>query len=115
MNIVRCGLLLMLVMLLTLRGVAAAAMPCAPAPAGHGPAEAHHAHAHDHGAAHPTHQGAQDGKSSLCAASCAASPLPAQAVPLPEPSVTMGLRFPALAAPVPTFLSDGLERPPRRI
>lgn len=99
-----------------------------------GAAGQHHGHAHhDHqaqprqgqdspddglqapsGTSHADHTG-QDSTCQLCAATCSVTALPEQALELPAPTAAAASRFPALVAPVPDFLSDGQERPPRSI
>lgn len=141
---VRICLLLLLAVLLPVRGAVAAAMLCAPADVGppgeprmgaQHPAHAmgHHAMGHhgDGADAHAAHPAVLhgDGLSSggdpdvsspqdrctLCAAFCSLTPLVGSAPGLFVPQVLPAASFPALSAPVPTFLSDGQERPPRSL
>lgn len=51
----------------------------------------------------------------LCAAFCSLTPLVGSAPALFVPQALPAASFPALSAPVPTFLSDGQERPPRSL
>ena len=128
-KLARIWLLVLLAVLLPLRGAMAAAMMCPPPASPHGmsaatqgDARGHHhdmalarAHAGHHGDSLRHHENsAVQNDCSLCAACCLTVPLTAAAPTLPErhdgaPS------FPELAAPPPSFLSGGLERPPRSI
>ena len=141
---VRLCLLLLLAVLLPARGAVAAAMLCAPAGVGaageprissHPPSHAmgHHAMGHhgdgaDTHAAHPaglhgdglSSGGDADASSpqdrcTLCAAFCSLTPLVGSAPGLFVPQALPAAPFPALSAPVPSFLSDGQERPPRSL
>jgi hypothetical protein len=121
----RHWLLLLLIALMPLRGALASALMCtvpaqqaamASAPAqpmdemamtGH----AHHAMA-DHakpGAASLAHDKCQQ----QCAAFCALPSLLNSTPTLEAPGARSGSGFPALAAPAPSFLSGGQDRPPR--
>jgi hypothetical protein len=141
---VRICLLLLLAVLLPVRGAVAAAMLCAPAGVGapgeprmgaQHPAHAmgHHAMGHqgdgaDAHAAHPAvlhgdglssvgdpdASGPQD-RCTLCAAFCSLTPLVGSAPGLFVPQALPAASFSALSAPVPSFLSDGQERPPRSL
>ena len=51
----------------------------------------------------------------LCAAFCSLTPLVGSAPGLFVPQALPAAPFPALSAPVPSFLSDGQERPPRSL
>ena len=138
----RVWLLVLLAVLLPVRGAMAVAMACAPSGmpvssqaalvashddehAQHG-ADAGHEHAavaHDH--ASPDHSAGHDGpqdhgkshadKCNLCSASCSAAPLVRDVAGVPELNDPASTVFPSLAAPAPSFLSDGQERPPRTI
>lgn len=142
---VRLCLLLLLAVLLPVRGAVAAAMLCAPAGVGalgeprmgsHSPlatghhamghhamghhgdvADAHAAHPavlHGDGPSDPDASSAQD-RCTLCAAFCSLTPLVGSARGLFVPQALPAASFPALSAPVPSFLSDGQERPPRSL
>lgn len=117
----RIFVLALLAMLLPLRGVSAATTLCEQLSTPHAEALVlEHGHEtasdaghdqsqqHDHG-----HSGADKGRH--CVSSCSATPL-MTALPTfasaPGASTTV---FPSFAAPAPTFLSDGQERPPRSI
>ena len=131
MKLFRTWLLLLLVVLLPVRGAMAAAMLCLPQSDaksemvvvdhhGNGSASNGHDHAHhshDGSAAQQKHDGSAAVDShdcNLCASFCSLTllisdlpdwrHLPAQADLNPAPS-----------APVPSFVSDGEERPPRTI
>jgi hypothetical protein len=138
----RIWLLVFLAVLLPVRGVMAAAVLCPlsggqpnlsaqvysppekPPPleavaitAGH---EAHHGLAavaqpgdRETGSGHYDHGSAAD-KCSVCAAVCSLTPLLASFPPIAVPDLA-GESFPALLAPVPSFLSSGQDRPPRSI
>lgn len=138
MKPLRLCLLLLLALLLPLRGTLAAAMLCPSAGAGtqhemHGmdhsdldamaaaaPTDsemhdhAHHEHGssgtHDDGPSHNTPD-----KCNLCSACCSATPLISSAPALAMPQNLAFATFAAIAAPAPSFLSDGQERPPRSI
>jgi len=63
--------------------------------------------------AHASHdQGAPD-KCNLCAAFCSLTPMLGSPPTLPPSLPAATTAFPALSAPVPIFLSDGQDRPPR--
>lgn len=133
MKIARILLLVLLSALLPIRGVMAAALPCAGATGAHGDMHAMHsshgghhdeasagAHEHmdagmDQGHQHH-HEGATgQGTCNLCSACCSVPPL-ASAIPgVPLPHAVASVAFPDLTFPVPGFLSEGQERPPRSI
>ncbi len=89
----------------------------------------HHDHAaHDHGShgnpATVDAAGADDqgtgptgsvDKCNVCSAFCSVTPLVSSALTVLEPLASAPTVFPALSAPVPAFLSDGQDRPPRSI
>lgn len=130
MKIARVLLLVLLSALLPIRGAMAAALPCAGAAgaktgmhemhASHGghhdeaDADAHMVGKMSHGQHH--HDGtAGQGTCNLCSACCSVPPL-ASAVPgVPLPHAVASVAFPDLTFPVPSFLSEGQERPPRSI
>ena len=143
MKALRVWLLLLLAVLLPVRGAVSAAMLCPPAGVGtqsevrvmnhsmghHGDASAsgHHDHAaHDHGSDGTPDQiesigaevqdagpsGSAD-KCNVCSAFCSVTPLVGSAPTVPEPSPVVSRVVPPLSAPVPAFLSDGQDRPPR--
>jgi hypothetical protein len=62
----------------------------------------------------PDASGPQD-RCTLCAAFCSLTPLVGSAPGLFVPQALPAASFPALSAPVPSFLSDGQERPPRSL
>jgi hypothetical protein len=128
-KILRVWLLLVLAVLVPVRGAVAAAMPCAQEGV-HQHAGRTAVHAHGHALAmddadghmhdarvpmhhHHGHDGAD--KCNLCASCCSVTPMPTTFAPaiaqLDEPAAT----FPVLRASAPTFVSEGLERPPRSI
>lgn len=129
-NALRIVLLVLLAVLLPIRGAMAAAMLCPPAldaasahahgdaRSVHGAEAAHdhaqHSHHHEHAASSAQANG-DDGACNLCAAFCAATPLPSSAPTLTAPSDDMNASFPELHAAVPSFISSGPERPPRSI
>jgi uncharacterized protein involved in copper resistance len=120
----RFWLVVLLAVVLPVKGTMAAAMWCAPAGstpahmgamahgAEHGHAEHGHAeHGHDqHGHGKSTHD-----KCNLCASSCSSPSMPSTPPGLDGPEALTSQSFPDLPAPVPTFLSDGPERPPRTL
>lgn len=126
----RFWLLVVLAAMLPLRGAMAAAMLCAPAApvevrmshdTAHGPSMAHD-HGHEampehavHDATHDTHDHASHDKCTMCSAFCSATPLLSASPDLPALPPTGTATYPPLDAPVPTFQSDGQERPPRSI
>ena len=139
---IRICLLLLLAMLLPVRGAVAAAMLCPvggsgtqtevrldAAASGHhhdaaGPDGAGHRHAVDDGAAaHAAHDpghhadaaSGQADKCNLCAAFCSVTSMPSDASIALLPQVVSAVRFPAVSAPTPSFVSGGPERPPRSI
>jgi hypothetical protein len=124
----RVWMLVLLAVLLPARGAMAAAMLCAPSgpgvPAQMAPAQdraAHDAGAHDHsrhehgGGAHDHHAPASQDKCNLCSATCSLTPLVKHVAGVEVPRDLKTAAFPDLAAPAPSFLSDGQERPPRTI
>lgn len=122
MKSARVWILLVLAVLLPLRGAVAASMLC---PTGtsststtqvalhdHGSHEADHASAGHHDGAHE-HGGSET--CHACAAFCSLTPFVGE-----EPAVVAaldlsGVAFPAPAAPAPSFVCGGQERPPRSI
>ena len=134
---VRLCLLVVLAVLLPLRGAVAAAMLCSPTgtgmqtelriqPAAHHAMEQDQGIAHDHhGSVHhdhaaSEHAGSDQGHPSsdhcnLCSAYCSITPLLSALPTLPHPLDAPAVKFPDIASPAPTFLSDGQERPPRSI
>ena len=139
MKIIRIWLLVLLAVLLPVRGVIAAAMLCPPAKGGgqlaaaaHLPGTSHHnmmdaagheehAHAHHQHAAHDPgtpssgHHADGFGKCNLCCEFCSATPLLSTPPIIPASLNFSSISFPDLAAPHPSFLSEGQERPPRSI
>ena len=138
----RVWLLVLLAVLLPVRGAMAVAMACAPSGmpvssqaslvASHDDEHAHHGadagHEHasvahdqdspDHSAGHhgpKDHGKSHSDKCNLCSASCSATPLVRDVAGVPELNDPASTVFPSLAAPAPSFLSDGQERPPRTI
>lgn len=134
----RLWLLLLLAVLLPMRVAVAAAMLCPVAgsgfqaelagsghPVGHQALD--HARAHDHGdahgdaaadgghrhAGHDAHAGSD--KCDTCSALCSVTPLVSSAPTVAEPLEVPAVGFSEDAAPAPSFLSDGPERPPRTI
>ena len=141
MKTLRICLLLLLAVLLPARGAVAAAMLCPAggtgtptevrvdaAASGHhhdaaDPHEAHHRHAVDDGAAHAAHDPGHHpdagpchaDKCNLCAGFCSVTSMPSAASIALLPQVVSAVRFPAVSAPTPSFVSGGPERPPRSI
>lgn len=138
MKLLRIWIVVLLAVLLPIRGAMAAVMPCAPSSgvsqaemhvqvdadeadghrhhAGHGDAVQageHAAHDHDDPSS-PDHDHASQ-KCNMCSASCSVPPMPAASAGLIEPTVLTEASYPELAAPAPTFQSDGQERPPRTL
>ncbi|MEF7612342.1 hypothetical protein V4F39_00375 [Aquincola sp. MAHUQ-54] len=139
----RIWLLLLLAVLLPARGAVAAAMLCPVAgsgmqlelamsghPAGHEAmdhAMAHdhsdshgHASAHAHGTeasndGHAAHEHAGSEACNACSAYCSATPLVSAMPTLAAPLDPAAVKFAELAAPPPSNVSDGQERPPRTI
>jgi len=113
---------MLLAMLLPLRAVTAATVLCEQQPASHSEVVVHahghetagaagHEHSHqqhDHG-----HSGADKGRH--CLSSCSAPPLMGEAPTIAPPHASGTTVFPRFAAPAPTFLSDGQDRPPRSV
>ena len=124
-------MLVVLAMLLPVRGAMAAAMLCAPSIPGvaglttptqdtsahHDPTGHDHDHAqHEHGAGDGDHHApASQDKCNLCSATCSLTPLVHHVAGVQVPRDLKTASFPDLAAPPPSFLSDGQERPPRSI
>lgn len=144
MKLVRIGLLLFLAVLLPVRGVLAAAVLCPMSGVGSGTLEHAPAHSealpsvtagdiesaheaqhhpgraaaaqlgdHDAGSEHHDHGSAAD-KCNVCSAVCSLTPLVTSSPVIAAPDLA-GEKFPALPAPVPSFLSGGQDRPPRSI
>ena len=128
----RVWMLVLLAVLLPVRGAMAAAMLCAPSTPGvagqttltqdatahhDSTGHTHHDHAqHEHGSgAHDHHAQASQDKCNLCSATCSLTPLVNHIAGVEVPRDLRTASFPDLAAPPPSFLSDGQERPPRRI
>ena len=128
----RIWLLLLLALLLPIRGAMASAMLCQPMGGGtqsemrlmkhldavdEASHDAHHHHAQPHQEAHGhEHGGASaEEKCNLCSAFCSAAPLLSSMPSVLQPQATAAVSFPDIAAPAPSFLSDGQERPPRSI
>jgi hypothetical protein len=118
----RIFILMLLAMLLPLRGVTAATVPCEQRPASHSEVVVH-AHGHERASAagydqsHEQHDHSHSGadKGRHCLSSCSAPPLMGEAPTIASPLANGATVFPHFAAPAPTFLSDGQERPPRSI
>jgi hypothetical protein len=115
-------LLLLLALLLPLRGVAGVPLLCEQQPASHAAvALAQHGHGHEtagdmgqhHSQADNDHGGVEKGRH--CLSSSSAPTLVGQVPTLAAPVANGFIVFPHFAAPAPTFLSDGQERPPRSI
>lgn len=127
----RVLLLLFLVLLLPVRGVMASALLCPPpasAPgAAHGVGMSAATEQHTHGdcgtharadAPSPTAEWQKHGPDepnacNLCAACCSAPPMAHAELDIPLPRGSAALEFPSRRVPVPGFLPDGQERPPR--
>jgi hypothetical protein len=118
----RIFVLVLLAMLLPLRGVSAAALLCEQQPASHAEVVTV-AHGHEmastagHDPSHQQHDHDHSGvdKGRHCLSSCSAPPLMGEAPTIASPLANGTTVFPHFAAPAPTFLSDGQERPPRSI
>jgi hypothetical protein len=126
----RTWLLLLLVVLLPVRGVMAAAMLCLPQSdarsekvvvdhLGGGMASAvhdHASHSHDASAAQQKHDGgAVDAHDcNLCASFCSLTVLTTDSPDWRHPPAQATLNA-TPSAPVPSFVSDGEERPPRTV
>ncbi|MBX3618969.1 MAG: hypothetical protein KF891_03090 [Rhizobacter sp.] len=117
----RIFVLVLLAMLLPLRGVSAATGLCEQLSTphaealvlGHGDAMASDA-GHDHSQPHDhDHSGAD--KARHCVSSCSATALMTALPTLASAPMAGTTAFPHFAAPSPTFLSGGQERPPRSI
>jgi len=140
-KIFRLLLILLIAVLLPVRGVLAAAMVCAPVGGaaqteviahdhsmGHdGKSAEHNSHAHDH-TDHAHHPHATDGQPqppasssdvpatcNLCCYFCSLTPLVSSLPSLAVPQLPSAASFPDITAPVPSFVSEGQERPPRTI
>jgi hypothetical protein len=129
-RIFRTWLLLLLVIVLPVRGAMAAAMLCLPQSDarservvvdhhGDGMASAGHDHAqhsHDASAAQQKDEGgaADAHDCNLCASFCSLTVLTTDPPDWRHPPAQATLN-PAPSAPVPSFVSDGEERPPRTI
>lgn len=127
----RILLLVSLTLMLPIRGVMAAAMLCPPSTGVGGemhesPASAgeHGAHVHGaehHGTAtddvaaagHHHDTGAAADTCHLCSACCSVPPVPSAAPSMPQPHARAAAAFPAYSVPVPLFVPDAQERPPR--
>ena len=135
----RVLLVLLLVLSLPARGALVAAMVCEPVDSGHPTERVAHDHSANHmpdvaghghaahdrveGHAHPspisatvtaTAAAASD-SCHLCCDLCSLSPLVSQWPSLAGPQHLSNLAFPDVAAPLPSFVSEGQERPPRTI
>ena len=134
MKLLRLFIVMLLVVVVPLRGIAAAVMPChgetAPAHVHVEEAdseemspstmEMHHAdmHAHDAVEVHDHHEHDGSGhadKCNLCDTCCGASALPSTPLVEFEASAPVVVRFPDLTMPAPTDFQGGQERPPRSI
>jgi hypothetical protein len=129
-KVLRLWLLVVLAVLLPIRGAMAAAMLCPPAGTSV-PAElraseheAHHGHEqagghpmhHQEAAAHHDASPAPDhDQCNLCSAFCSLTPLPSAMPGVPPPLEVSAASFPDFAAPAPSFVCGGQERPPRSI
>lgn len=129
----RVLLLLFLALLLPVRGVMASALLCPPPASVPGPtqapAEAATAERHAHGscgghtradAPSPTaewqqHAPVNPDTCKLCAACCSAPPMANAELDIPLPQGPAALAFPSRLVPVPGFLPDSRERPPRSL
>jgi hypothetical protein len=129
-KLLRLCLLVVLAALLPIRGAMAAAMLCPPAgtslPAelrasGH---EAHHGqaqpdehsmHHHEGTARHDASPAPDHDQCNLCSAFCSLTPLPSAMPGVPPPLEVSAASFPDVAAPAPSFVCGGQERPPRSI
>jgi hypothetical protein len=89
--------------------------------AGHDHARGHdHASGHDHapdasGDGHPGHDHAASEACNACSAYCSLTPFVGNLPPLVEPLDPTAVKFDDVAAPPPSFVSGGQERPPRTI
>lgn len=119
MKLLRIFVLVLLATLLPLRGVSAAALPCEQQPASHTELVASE-HAHDmadtagdeHSRQHDhDHIGADKGRH--CLSACSVTPLISALPTIASPPAAGTIDFPHVAAPAPTFQSEGQERPPR--
>lgn len=131
MRVLRILLLLSLTLMLPVRGVMAAAMLCPPsagmgsamhasiAASGEHAAHTHGAGHHDAGmddaaaASHHHDPGAVADTCNLCSACCSVPPVPSAAPSMPHPHARAAPAFPAYSVPVPLFVPDTQERPPR--
>ncbi|MBX3619878.1 MAG: hypothetical protein KF891_07820 [Rhizobacter sp.] len=116
----RVYVLVLLALLLPLRGLSAATLLCEQHPMSHAETVAHapapQADArggttHDH----HDHAGAEEGPGHHCLSSCSAPLLMSEPPALAVPAIVGMAVYPRLAAPAPSFLSGGQDRPPRRV
>jgi hypothetical protein len=123
-KVLRLWLIVVLAALLPVRGAMAAAMLCPPVGSGMASqwqapgqaAEEHAHHHHDEGAAHHDEAtGSGHEQCNLCSAFCSITPLLSAMPGVPPPLEVATTSFPDFAAPAPSFVSDGQERPPRSI
>ena len=129
-KIVRIWFVVLLAALLPIRSAVAAAMLCPVSSSGmqselrmHEHSAMHeatdHAMAHDHGAPHDhgsdSHDHAASDRCNVCSAFCSATPLVSDVPTLVTPPDLAAVVFAELAAPPPSFVSEGQERPPRTI
>lgn len=133
----RVWLLVLMAVLLPLRGALAAAMMCPVAGTGVQTEVVMAEHAHDHGNGHAHAQGTHDhqaqpeasshadhhdfasvddpsDKCNLCSAFCSVTGMVSGVATTAEPQSVAAV-FPHLYAPPPSFVPDGLKRPPRTI
>jgi hypothetical protein len=113
----RLWLLVAIAVLLPIRGVMAAALPCMNMAHGAASVAAPWAHAHHHDASGHHHHPGQAGadKCNACASCCTAPPMMATFSPAVAPLALPSVPFPAVTVALPTFVSEGPERPPRSI
>ena len=123
---VRIWFVLLLVILLPMRGAVAAAMLC-PGAGVQAEQRVHdhtldhaamdHSMAHDHAAGHAGggNDHAMTDKCNMCSAYCSLTPLVGSLPAVMMPLDFTAVRFPDLASPPPSFISDAQERPPRTI
>lgn len=134
MKSLRVWLLVFMAVLLPLRGALAAAMMCPVAATGVQTEVAMAEHAHDHSHSHSysasgDHHGAEltpqaadhhdfasvgdpADKCNLCSAFCSVTGMVSGSATTAEPQSVAAV-FPHLYAPPPSFVPDGLKRPPR--
>lgn len=130
MRTFRVWLLILLAVLLPVRGAVAAAMLCPPAGEGrhaewsvaseaadhHVPSADHVQHEHaDPSAGHHADASTASATCNLCCDFCSMTLLPSAPPSVETPQDFSSISFPDLAAPAPSFLSSGPERPPRSI